>query len=113
MNGSCRAHAIHAPETMTITAIAGTVRASHLARGRNHAATTETPNAARIGIANPNVMKRSGGNHRVTSETATPATVASVHATSARRANPLGRLHPIATSGSESHSTYRVHRWMK
>jgi len=46
------------------------------------------PCAARIGIANPNVSTRSGGNHPVARPRGTPATVTTAHASRKRRVNP-------------------------
>ena len=86
MNGVCSFWAIavgHAirPISATVMPIVSQRRGS--VRSQIHV----MPHAARIGRANPNVMIRSGGNHRITSASGTASRVKASHAARNRRAN--------------------------
>ena len=109
MNGSCRLHAIRAPDAITPTSNAATSVASQ-SRRSSQSQTATTPTPASAGIENPNVISRSAGNQPVSNPTGAPSTTSAVHAASTRRANPLVRISPSAASGSASHCTYRVQR---
>ena len=109
MNGSCRLHDMSAPAAMTPTSTAATIVASHIRRS-SQSQTATTPTPASAGIANPNVINRSAGNHPVSSPTGAPTITSAVQAASTRRAKPFVRISPSAANGSASHCTYRVQR---
>ncbi len=111
-NGSCRFHAIAEPASIVSVSAAVTTTAS-ARRGSSRRHRRTSPSAARIGIANPNVTNRSAGSHPVASANTTPATVSANHERRIRPALPPGIVNPTIASGTDTHCTYRVHRWTK
>jgi len=102
--GSCRFHAIAEPAS--IASVRATVTTAASARrgiSRRHRRTI--PSAARIGIANPNVTKRSAGSHPVARANTTPAAVRTNHERRIRPALPPGIVNPRIASGTDTHWT--------